>query len=494
MFAWPNPAGPCHIVIYEANEIYRLELNISHPLSWVVNFEGRPKPLSVTWIDTAPSHHRPFNTSCNAATSLTTFSVRNVRLAHTGIYQLRVGMANGSCHSVRNFTLIVRSAPIVRLVQSSVIVPEGRSVVAECVVDGSPAANISWTWTECPLYLVHMDRPWSVIDCPTIAAQLRHNQTVKVVNATQQRSIVDLWPGGPGRLTCNAINTYSNVTQRKSVTVYVVTDDEKFDDQKILVARQEPLRLRCQVERYNYTDLQWLHNGRRSKGGKLRSTVSFQRLRYMLLLQLNVPQVSDADAGRYECMAIDFDGRQTRQRMLTVHVLKRVRPYFVDGDTSPSNVELLPNQQLDLGCAVGGMPVPVVQWLLNDQPLKRGPNVRIAGPEDGVGDGTARNHTLTVWRVSGAFDGQLRCEANSSAGQIERVFDVKVIGLGKFRRSGWRGCWASEKCIVFLLLFTPVLWAKWTIGGLCGLVVLIVAVCSTIQISVIRVGTREMLT
>ncbi|XP_008314028.1 neuronal cell adhesion molecule a isoform X4 [Cynoglossus semilaevis] len=125
-----------------------------------------------------------------------------------------------------------------------------------------------------------------------------------------------------------------------------------------MVLRKETLVLECIAEGLPTPEISWLKDGVELTN----SRVSFHNFKKML----KVVEVTEADAGDYQCTASNKLG--SAQHMIKVTV--KAAPFWI---SAPRNLILAPNETGILTCRVSGEPMPTISWFVNGVPLTNAP-------------------------------------------------------------------------------------------------------------------------
>nr|XP_033773477.1 neurofascin isoform X2 [Geotrypetes seraphini] len=131
--------------------------------------------------------------------------------------------------------------------------------------------------------------------------------------------------------------------------------------------RGEDLLMECIASGVPAPDIMWFKKGGELPSGK----VKFENFNKTL----RITDVSDEDSGDYFCMASNKMGL-TRH---PISVLVMAAPYWLD---EPKNLVLAPSESGSLVCRANGTPKPMIQWLVNGEPIEiapENPNRDVAG-------------------------------------------------------------------------------------------------------------------
>ncbi|XP_071351347.1 neurofascin homolog (chicken) a isoform X3 [Trachinotus anak] len=125
-----------------------------------------------------------------------------------------------------------------------------------------------------------------------------------------------------------------------------------------MVLRDEKLLLECIAAGLPTPTIKWFKKGGDLPGQK----VKFEKFNKTL----KIVSVSEEDAGEYVCMANNHLGSVRH----SIFVQVKAAPYWLD---KPTNLVLAPDENGRLVCRANGNPKPIIQWLINGQPIDSSP-------------------------------------------------------------------------------------------------------------------------
>lgn len=408
---------------------------------WAIEYDGYPTPLIAEWID--PNNEIINNGSKYTVTTkqlshgkgVSSLQIDDPVLADMGSYTLRVQHDDSKCpEKNQTFTLNVHEAPIVH-VPDSIVTHAEHEIEVLCNVIGYPASIIHWTWTECPLGEPPLSGPWSVAsaDCRSRRVS-EHDElaSTEVHNDRVQNSTIVFRPPGPGRLTCTAQNNESaGAVSAQSVAVYVLQREHPVvtEHEPALLMSGLEAKLICLVHLYNYTDEVWWERD----GSRVTSDYDAERIKvdsdYVGLMRrvtLTFTTVLLVDNGTYVCMAMEFEGQQSKHpHVLRVH--EHQRPLF--GGMAEWRAPPVTRQKIErlvLSCAPKGMPTPEVHWMKDDALLSDDDEHVLLGSEALDDERLVFNHTLLVERMASTDEGEYRCVAKNENGEANYRVSVLV--------------------------------------------------------------------
>ncbi|OPJ66016.1 neurofascin isoform B [Patagioenas fasciata monilis] len=125
-----------------------------------------------------------------------------------------------------------------------------------------------------------------------------------------------------------------------------------------MVLRGVDLLLECIASGVPAPDIMWYKKGGELPAGKTKLE-NFNKA-------LRISNVSEEDSGEYFCLASNKMGSIRH----TISVRVKAAPYWLD---EPQNLILAPGEDGRLVCRANGNPKPVIQWLVNGEPIEASP-------------------------------------------------------------------------------------------------------------------------
>ncbi|KAM6233021.1 neurofascin isoform 18-T21 [Spheniscus humboldti] len=125
-----------------------------------------------------------------------------------------------------------------------------------------------------------------------------------------------------------------------------------------MVLRGVDLLLECIASGVPAPDIVWYKKGGELPAGKTKLE-NFNKA-------LRISNVSEEDSGEYFCLASNKMGSIRH----TISVRVKAAPYWLD---EPQNLILAPGEDGRLVCRANGNPKPVIQWLVNGEPIEASP-------------------------------------------------------------------------------------------------------------------------
>ncbi|XP_038872155.1 neurofascin-like isoform X1 [Salvelinus namaycush] len=167
--------------------------------------------------------------------------------------------------------------------------------------------------------------------------------------------------------SCNARFLFTHTIQQKNPFTLKVQTSRKVaetppnflsptgtDSSRMMVLRGQKLQLECIAAGVPTPSIKWF-----KKGGDLNQKVKLDNFNKTL----RIDSVSEEDAGEYMCMA----NNQIGSIRHSIYVQVKASPYWLD---KPFNLVLAPDENSRLVCRANGNPKPLIQWLVNGEPME----------------------------------------------------------------------------------------------------------------------------
>lgn len=132
---------------------------------------------------------------------------------------------------------------------------------------------------------------------------------------------------------------------------------------------------------------------------------------------LVIDEIVPEDAGLYKCVVFNETGELETSANLILEDDSKA-PEFDKGPEGP--IVVTEGETINLNAAVTGKPLPEIEWLKDDKPIKKTSNVEI------ITDGN--KFKLVIVKVTTKDTGTYKCVARSTAGVAEKNFEVIVNG------------------------------------------------------------------
>lgn len=374
----------------------------------------------------------------NARTML---RVNNLKLSNAGSYTVKV--TNGELTKMENFTLIVRSAPVVEV---SVLNPQGlynkgHEYTLKCSADGFPMPKIEWLFKPCKDF-EECDNGRTVYLGDLIQKRHKNQNTyssVSMIREVARRS---------GQIICQACNTIRCVYNSVDFFVTDVPDGgfSVNGPENVLVG--EAIKLKCSASKYNFTseEMDWYKDslsGLRKLESNNRHTIDVRNTDFSFSKELRIHNVSLSDKGRYICRvnkkekpqvsasrrrshynAIEDDNKE--ELSFKLNVLPLEPPVFIDtnllptyGRSTPAKIVERPEDGIELFCRVAGRPWPSINWYLNGAklyPTVNNSRIQILN----------NNQVVSISYFSPKDEGLYECKAQNRVGTIEVIHMVQL--------------------------------------------------------------------
>ncbi|XP_037051566.1 vascular endothelial growth factor receptor 1 isoform X6 [Bradysia coprophila] len=414
------------IEIYEPSGTYKIEISSSRPQAvWKVKFKGHPKPTLV-WYDNFGREITKLGSSdktgkyeTNTTHDYTILKIRFLELKDSGFYTLEA--YNGILSTEKKFELVVKERPSVKV--GSLFVQKGEMAKFVCDCAGYPASTISWTFTPCSI-----TPEWP--NC-----ELRQRAVVgEYINTTSetvlaQRSELNLYPSGPGKVECIAENTEGSDS---STAFLEITDIETpfgisgIDDVR-KIAAGDNVSMTCGASAYNYTsDINWYRDNILIESGDNR-IVEHYDAEYSYRKTITWNGIKISDSGTYECRAstIKEDSfSQTTMQIVEVH--EPIKPEITHTNLVENEVELSLGEPHRMVCNIIGLPVPEVNWYKDGVLIENDARISLS----------ADNQTLDIKYLKIEDDGEFKCIGENRLGSVEKLVHLKINNL-PYISSGW---------------------------------------------------------
>ncbi|NWX30729.1 MYLK protein, partial [Notiomystis cincta] len=179
--------------------------------------------------------------------------------------------------------------------------------------------------------------------------------------------------------------------------------------QSLEASEGQEIKFKSKVSGKPKPDVEWFKEGRPIKAGEDVQIYEEDGIHCLWIKKAHL-----RDSGSYSCTAVNPKGQTSTSWLLTVRRprVEEVAPCF---SSVLKGCTVSEGQDFVLQCCVGGVPVPHITWLLNDQPIQYAHSTF----EDGVAK-------LTVQDALPEDDGIYTCLAENNTGQASCSAQVTV--------------------------------------------------------------------
>ncbi|XP_071806215.1 hemicentin-2-like isoform X2 [Asterias amurensis] len=280
--------------------------------------------------------------------------------------------SNGLQSATSQAQLIVLVPPSFTASPADTIARVGESTFFQCKSDGNPTPTITWT-------------------TPTTSTLLAPSglHSGVEVSADGTLTVSPVERRHAGTYVCTATNSVSVISQSATLEVQSSPIITTFPiDQRIIEGSST--QISCRADANPSPAVTWLFNGVAISNDPKHSVYGNGDLTLM--------NIEKNQEGLYECQAQNFLGVEETSAFVVV----LVPPDF---DVYPTDQTIELGDSVRLDCVGTGDPLPVLQWLKEDQPLVLESNVAVLG-----------NFSLMVNDITKANLGSYTCVATSEAG------------------------------------------------------------------------------
>ncbi|XP_076872442.1 hemicentin-1 isoform X2 [Brachyhypopomus gauderio] len=314
--------------------------------------------------------------------------ISNAQLQDTGRYTCEATNVAGKTE--RNYNLNVWVSPSIRGSEdvSNLTVSEGGLITLICESSGIPPPSLSWRKN---------------------GSELKADSRVRVLSGGRQLQISSAQRADAADYACEATSLTGSAVKAYSLQVYVRPTISSTGDGtgEVTVVRGGSVTLPCEADGVPRPDITWLRDGRPLDVG----VGGAQVLDDGRLLRIQDAQVSDT--GRYTCIAVNVAGQDDRRHDVTVHVPASISRQF----QGPQNVSVVVRNPVALTCEASGIPLPIITWLKDGQPVSTSGSVRVI----------SGGRSLRLMHAMVEDAGRYTCVVSNSAGEDRKNFDLDVL-------------------------------------------------------------------
>ncbi|KAK3796951.1 hypothetical protein RRG08_032253 [Elysia crispata] len=259
---------------------------------------GRPSP-TISWTHNSAPIAQNIRARQGDSGSLT---IINVRVSDAGLYECRASSSDQTITSSARLRVLVR--PVITTPPRDVSIIPGTSANFTCEARGDSQPVLSWTKDGGPL---------------------RNNGRYEILRDGEVLRINSVVGADEGVFTCRAENAAGFITSDARLRT-IVNEIPTFSQRSELMTALAGSDIRLQCEATGRPDplYDWMREGR----------VIQNRNRFLVRAgELQISNVQQHDAGRYDCLAENVVGRATKSIFLQIHGVSRAHP----GDRFVSN-------------------------------------------------------------------------------------------------------------------------------------------------------------
>ncbi|XP_069729285.1 hemicentin-2 [Phaenicophaeus curvirostris] len=355
-----------------------MSVAVGTPLELTCVVTGVPMP-TVTWEKDGRLLAGPWLVSGNEST----LHIESTKVADAGLYTCLATSPAGE--DSRSFHISIQAPLGIESVgeTSSITAVAGGQLILECPEDAVPPSHVEWHWEGSPL---------------------QEDARRQVLAEGRFLQIRDVGAADGGEYSCRATNALGDTSLRVQVEVHVAPEIQPGPEEARALLNGSVV-LPCQADGWPTPQVTW------QKDGQLLPLHGSNRLQLLPGGSLQISPVQVQDSGYYLCMASSLAGSD--RRSLDLHVL--VPPAIIPG---PSNLTLLAQQPVTLGCEAWGTPKPHIKWekdgrLLNPHLLPGAYSLQSSG-------------SLLISSPGPWDEGRFECIATNAAGEARKVFLVSI--------------------------------------------------------------------
>ncbi|VDP03098.1 unnamed protein product [Soboliphyme baturini] len=346
--------------------------------------------------------------------------IKNAQLSDTGMYKCVATNIFGSASSEGKITVEAlkpseRSPPkfIIPLRDTSVY--EGKDLVVEVKVRGSPVPRL--TWFKNGIEIVPSDRV----------------RIEELGGKTWSLTIINTQPDDAGYYECKAQNVAGTDESNAYFTVKPSLERQIQDTSKYAPVFNVPLHDRIIPEGSTMTVECFVDAKPRATIKWFKDNIPLDENDHVHIetysdgkCRLSVLNFSINDVGCYQCMAQNEVGSASTSALLSVDI-KREKEKYPRAEHAPRFIRYLSDQKVDetadvkLTCQVSGVPIPEIRWYKDGIPLAATSKRRIEMFEDGT-------CSMEITGVRAEDVGAYRCVASNIHGSASTACTLTVSG------------------------------------------------------------------
>lgn len=420
-------------------------LNETEHVRWIVHIHAHPPP-TLRWMyslgknEMQPlyerydvSHHSEYNITVDPELTFTTFSIRNLRLDHSGNYTLEVSNQHGN-KSI-TFSLYVRMKPRNNIKVHAYYAPN-QLVEIRNEVDAYPASNVTWSYLNCPHYP-------SRLGC---FAEYILEWTLTEESPIRYETIVKFHVKMTGIITCVACNEVGCEMAREVIFVSDGSNGVGVIIPESQMTVGDDLELICFASIYNYTNnLRWQIDDENIIGND-RVKVIYETTQFTHRSTLSIKNLQKSDATEYTCVATANDFNEYRE----YYILNLADPKpakiietNMNGTEVTFDLNILGHNTISLTCAATGTPKPNVTWYKDGNLLERNNQYFF----------TRSKQELNIKYLDEGDSGKYLCRAENRFAKEEKF--LMFIVVGKELPKTWiiAGCGVLIVCCILTIIY-----------------------------------------
>ncbi|XP_043342030.1 hemicentin-1 isoform X3 [Cervus canadensis] len=287
----------------------------------------------------------------------------------------------------RRYNLKVHVPPVIKdkeqVTNVSVLVNQPTSLF--CEVEGTPSPIITWYKDD---------------------VQVTESSSIQIVNNGKILKIFRASPEDAGRYSCKAINVAGTSQKHFNIDVLVPpTIIGAGSPGEVSVVLNQDTTLECQVKGTPFPVIHWFKDGKPLFLGD--SNIEILERGQVLHLK----NARRSDKGRYQCTVSNAAGKQSKDIKLTIYI-----PPSIKGGNVTTEVSALINSIIKLECETRGLPMPVITWYKDGQPVISSSQALYV----------EKGQFLHIPRAQVSDSATYKCQVTNVAGTAEKSFHVDI--------------------------------------------------------------------
>ncbi|XP_061016921.1 hemicentin-1 isoform X2 [Dama dama] len=287
----------------------------------------------------------------------------------------------------RRYNLKVHVPPVIKdkeqVTNVSMLVNQPTSLF--CEVEGTPSPIIMWYKDD---------------------VQVTESSSIQIVNNGKILKIFRASPEDAGRYSCKAINVAGTSQKHFNIDVLVPpTIIGAGSPGEVSVVLNQDTTLECQVKGTPFPVIHWFKDGKPLFLGD--SNIEILERGQALHLK----NARRSDKGRYQCTVSNAAGKQSKDIKLTIYI-----PPSIKGGNVTTEVSALINSIIKLECETRGLPMPVITWYKDGQPVISSSQALYV----------EKGQFLHIPRAQLSDSATYKCQVTNVAGTAEKSFHVDI--------------------------------------------------------------------